>query len=442
MKTFVLLFTLMMCSLLSFETRSQISNIPNVLTAPVVLYDEGGNPLEDGSYTVSISLKDHDGNSLYDEEQQIEVVNHVASLLIGQGYVVGSTLTSPTGGLSREIFDVEGDISVEINVSGIQQAFESLILSSQPFAFISEYALTVADSSITTHSIKDGTITQDDLNETFLEDLRSTQAVDSDGNSITASSIQMVSGSNLANSGATTVQGVLQDLDQAINGVKALDVATVTSDLSELSTEVGDLESEFNSHLGNVSNPHSVTYSQTGAASASHDHDGRYLELDGTSTMSGSLNLGGQNITNVGTVDGVDVSAVADDVDDIREELSVAATEEDLSAIQSFTAIAFGKLYDTGSGAGHTMWCDGGRNMIQKQNTSASVGVCQFSDQASTTDYRVVWSLETNGCSSLQIATCEVYSKTTSQFSYRCECKAGSVIGTVSGFSASFVVYE
>lgn len=439
MKTFVLLSMLMMCSLLSFETHAQISNIPNVLTAPIVFYDEGGNPLEDGSYVVTVSLQDHEGNILYDEEQQIDVVNHVASLLIGQGYVVGSSFGSPTGGLSREVFDVEGDISVEISVSGVQQASESLILSSQPFAFISEYALTVADSSITTHSIKDGTITEEDLNETFLEELRSTQAVNGEGDAITANSIQMASGTNLANSGSSTVQGVLQDLDQSINAVKALDVASLSSDVDVLTTGLADVEvtlidvaSSLSNHTSSTGNPHGVTYSQVGAASATHDHDGRYLELDGTAIMIGNLDLGGQNITNVGTVDGVDVAAIANDVDD---------TQEDVSAIQSFTPIAFGRMYDTGSGDGQTMWCEGGRNMTQSQNNSRAEGLCKLSEPAGSGNYRVVWSIETSGCASPLMTACEIFSKTTGQFYYRCEC-LGSAPGTVSGFEASFVVYE
>lgn len=334
------LFILLALTLISITSNlyANMSTVPNVLTAPVVLYDEGGNPLEDGSYTVLVSLKDYEGHTLYDEEQQVEVVNHVVSLLIGQGYVPGSSLSAPAGGLTKEIFDVQGDVTVEIQVSGVQNAQETAILTSQPYSFISEKALTVSDAAITTHSIKDGTITADDLNESFLDELKSSQLVNEDGETITAKSIPVTSDANFANSGSSNVQGVLKDFDLSINAIKQLDVGTLGTDVDELSTTLS-------THMNNQSNPHGVTASQISAAPADHNHDGRYLKLDGSSPMQGHLNLGGHDITNLGSVSSLSTT-VADIQDDIVEIQNAAD-----ASVNEGEAVSFSSIEVTGSTA-------------------------------------------------------------------------------------------
>lgn len=55
---------------------------------------------------------------------------------------------------------------------------------------------------------------------------------------------------------------------------------------------------EARAHLDSTANPHGVTAAQAGAVAS-----------DGTIAMTGDLDVGGNNITNVGTVDGRDISA-------------------------------------------------------------------------------------------------------------------------------------
>lgn len=75
-------------------------------------------------------------------------------------------------------------------------------------------------------------------------------------------------------------------------------VGNATNTDSEVSTAV--------THSGTVTgNPHAVTYGQVGAASAGHNHDGDYLDLDGEDTMFGNIKMGSNKITELadGTLD-------------------------------------------------------------------------------------------------------------------------------------------
>jgi len=308
MKSLKLILVTIFISLTSVSlAHAKMTNVPNILSAPIVFFDEGGNPLIDGDYFITISLKDESQNTLYQEEQQISVSNHVAPIIIGQGYAVGSDLTSPAGGLSKEIFDVMGDVSVEIQIEGQQSTQEVAILTSQPYAFISDSALSVADGSINTYSIKDGSITEADLEPSFVDSLKNASFVDQDGQTITAKSISVTSDIGLNNSGASTIQSVLQDLDSAITSIKALNISGV--------------ESKLDSHITDAENT--------------------YVKLSG-STMTGDLNMNGNDVSNVGTVDGIDVSALNSSVNDHESRISSLEDPDQSMANLEITGIPTG----------------------------------------------------------------------------------------------------
>lgn len=280
------------------QAQASIVNVPNTLTAPVMLYDEGGNILEDGNYDITITLKDAIGISVYEEEQEVTVVSGVSAILIGQGYVPGTNHGSSAGGLSVAAFDVSGDISVEILVDGQSSPQQIATLSSQPYAFISEYAIGVASDAITTESIQDGTIISSDLDPSFLAELQTTAVVSASGSSVSDTDITLSDDTSLNNSGATTVSGALEDLDGAIDTLREVDL---NQSLATLSTEI----------------------------------DATYIKKDGTSSMTGGLNMGTQAITNVGNVDGVDVSALSTSTSELAA--SVSTLEASLGSIASET---------------------------------------------------------------------------------------------------------
>lgn len=280
------------------QAQASIVNVPNTLTAPVMLYDEGGNVLADGSYEITITLKDITGFSVYEEEQEVTVVSGVSAILIGQGYVPGTNHGSAAGGLSVDAFDVIGDISVEILVDGQSSPQQIATLSSQPYSFISEYAIGVASDAITTESIQDGTIIASDLDPSFLEELQTTTATGTSGSSVSDTDIALSDDTSLNNSGATTVSGALEDLDGAIDTLREVDL---NQSLETLSTEIA----------------------------------ATYVKKDGTSSMTGDLNMGTQAITNVGNVDGVDVSALSTSTSELAT--SVSTLESSLGSIASQT---------------------------------------------------------------------------------------------------------
>lgn len=269
---FLTLMTLTLVSLT--QAKASIVNVPNTLTAPVMLYDEGGNILADGSYEVTITLKDASDSAVYEEEQEVNVVNGVAAILIGQGYVPGTNHASAAGGLSVETFNVSGDVSVEILVDGQSSPQQIATLSSQPYSLISEYAISVASDAITTESIQDGTIIVSDLDPSFLAELQTTSLVSSSGSAITASDIAIPESTSLNNSGETTVNGVLEDFDSAIDTLRNVNI---DQSIDTLSTEIA----------------------------------ATYVKKDGTTSMTGDFNMGTKAITSVGNVDGVDVSALS-----------------------------------------------------------------------------------------------------------------------------------
>ena len=254
----IALIVLFIFCFLAKTASALITNVPPVLTAPMVFYDEGGNVLADGSYGVTIELKDIQAAVLYEEEQVVSVVNGVAALSIGLGSEVGSDYSLAAAGLSLDVFQTGGDVTVEIMVEGQSTTHTAAILGSQPYAFISEYALSVAPDVVSSVGIMDGTIVSADLDPAFLLSLQTTMADDASDD-------------------------VLHDADLA----QSLEVVAET-----------------------------------------------YLNKDGSLIMTGNLDLGGNDVTNIGSIDGVDVAALRTEVNNLD---AVFATNDELATHAALT---------------------------------------------------------------------------------------------------------
>lgn len=246
--TLIILFTAIFFG--STARAMTMSHVPSVLSAPVVLYDEANNVIADGEYKITISLLDDNHNELYAEEQIITVNKGLAQITIGQGYATGSDLTSPAGGLSWDIFSTSGDISVEIAVEGQTNPQEITVLGSQPYSFIAERALSVTDDSITSDKIKNGTITEEDLDEGLLVKLSGGSS------SSTPSSTQTLSGSvvidsknvsvsssiGLNNASGSNVFEILQGLDSSLDVLRD---THLEQGMSSLEKKIGNLDSIY-----------------------------------------------------------------------------------------------------------------------------------------------------------------------------------------------------
>ncbi|MBF0107376.1 MAG: hypothetical protein HQM16_18860 [Deltaproteobacteria bacterium] len=313
-KNMIIILTIILITALN--ASASVTQVPDIISAPVVLYDEGNNLLGDGDYTLTIAFKDKSGTYLYTEEQNVSVKNGVAHIVLGAGYAVGSAFASPAGGLSYDVFNVDGDVMVEVLVEGQTNPQEISILATQPYAFISQYAVTVANDSITSNKIKDGTIRAEDLDATFLEGLisqdksivssASSQASAPEGY-VSANEVSVSSDIGLNNASGNTVYKVLQGLDNAIDTLRGVDL---NQSLNDINTNVEEVSANLIKEIETVSTNLSTNY----------------IKKDGSNPMTADLKMGGKNIINVGTVDGVDVSDLKDDVGTVKTRVSTLET--------------------------------------------------------------------------------------------------------------------
>ncbi len=249
--------------LITFQAQASIEQVPGVISAPVVLYDDGSNALADGQYSVIVAFKDSLDSVLFTEEHLVDVRNGVALISLGNGFVVGSGQTTSSGGLDVSVFDVATDISVEILVEGQSNPQELTILGSQPYAFISQKAITVVDDAITSSQIRNGSIKEEDLDESLVQALQGNSAVlvsDGEGGytavDVSASQVAVSSDIGLNNASGTTLDVVLQDLDNAIDTLRGTD----------LDQSLESVNSSLSSHSSAASGVHGVTGNVVGTS--------------------------------------------------------------------------------------------------------------------------------------------------------------------------------
>lgn len=433
MKRLTVIFLLFIMTFIQSAFADDMSQVPGILSAPVVLYDEGSNLLPDGEYNLIVTFSDSLGTTLFSEQHIAVVRNGVSFLTLGSGYAIDSNFSSSSGGLTVDVFNVSSDIVVEILVEGQSKPQELAVLTSQPYAFISEMALSVAEDSITTSKIKDGSIHEEDLDESLVEMIQEGSSIKIDQGEgdidLNASHIQVSPSIGLNNATGSTVEKVLQGLDDSIDMLRGTDLG---------------------SHEAKSSGVHGVTGSVVGTTDTQSLQN---KSIDSTNSInavaikSGSLSdsVIPASITRDTELDAVEskvdqtiIDLIAYNISLSQNQSDVASLDDRVSAIEPYTAVAFGKMYDTGSGSGQTMWCAGGRNIT---TSGSSTGTCSFTSSLNSSDYQVVWGIQKHGCSLGYTMICEIENKTASQFSYDCFCH-GAFRQSISQFEASFVVYE
>jgi len=426
-KIIFILAVILLCGQL-FEAQAAITQVPVLMSAPVVLYDEANNILADGDYVVTIGLTDLTGATLFTEEQTVSIRDGVCHLAVGQGFAVGSNFTSPSGGLDWSLFNRDGDISVEILVEGQVNPQAVAVLGAQPYSYIAQYALDIADDTITSDKIADGSIREADLSADLLSSL-STGSADSSGaaasaeTSVDAANVTVSSSISLSNAPGSNLATVLQGLDAAIGAIRDIDLQQSVADIStsianlgstyatdtELSSAVTGVNSSISS-LNSTINSLDSTYATDSALSAVSDAK---VNKSGDS-MTGDLNMGGQSITNVNLVDDVDVSILQQDVDnilnpDVSGEVSSGAIPQ---AIRPF---AYGTIKSTSTNS-PTRTCSG-------YNIETA---CTFpvSSAPASSNYTVLLTPSRSfaGCFGYPGGSCVAAGKTTSTFSVTCTC--------------------
>lgn len=263
----------------SVGARADFTGVPGVLSAPVILYDDGGNPLPDGEYGVTVTFKGSDGATLFEERHAASVVNGVAALTLGAGDAADADEYS--GGLSGDIFLASDEITVEIRVDGLSIVQEAAVLGSQPYAFVSDYAIGVAPDAVTGTSIRDGSVTENDLEPSFLAALRPFLEVSVGGEEggsaavLTADVITVGADSTFDNSAAMTVDGVLRDLDASLSSLRAVEFPDL----------LGEVGAELEGHAQAASGVHGVIGDLVGTSDVQAVSN---KVLDETNVISGS----------------------------------------------------------------------------------------------------------------------------------------------------------
>lgn len=404
MKIITTLLAVLILSIPSFnnaqaDTSAAITSVPVLMSAPVVLYDEANNVLADGNYVVTIGLFDSAGAALFSEEQNVPVRNGVAHIAVGQGFAVGSNFTSPSAGLDWTLFNHQGDITVEILVEGQANPQEVAVLGTQPYSFVSQYSLSVADNAISSAQIADGSIQESDLSVdllAFLSFLSATsESTASTSISIDAANVNIPSSMSLSNAPGSNLATVLQGLDAAIGTIRDIDLQ---QSLTNISTTLTALD---NTYATDAELSSAITTINTTKLSKSGD------------TMTGDLNMGGNNIVNVNLVDGVDVGALKQDVNGI---LTPTGSVSDAAIPQALRPFAYGTIAST-SASSPTRSCSGYN--IQSD--------CDFSSSPTNNNYTVILTPTRSfglggSCTGYYGGSCRTTNKTTATFTVACTC--------------------
>lgn len=420
MKFFFLLFFLFV----AFSARAEITNIPNMVSAPVVLYDEANNVLSDGDYFVTITLADFEGQVLYSEEQQTKVFNGAAHLSIGQGYVAGSGLTVSTGGLSTDVFQHDGEISIAVQVQGQLNSQEITVLGSQPYAFVSDHALTIANDSVTSLQIHDGSITRDDISALFLQELFP---------ELNAGGVLIDDDLQFNNIQGTTVGSALVALDTAVGSLQtsvtdaedeisaqATELEIHTQELSEnaslistLESDVTGLEGEISTVEGNVAAVSTnVAGLQGGVGALSSNVSGLQADVDSLSSSMSSMS------TNLSVLQS-DTSSLSDTVNGHTSQINALDTRVTVLETEPEPALEL-TVDDIPSpiqprAYGHRLnnTCTRGYNVASN---------CQFVDPLPDANYVVI--LTPHGLAAQQV-TCKAVLQTTMGFNMLCHGELG-----------------
>jgi len=262
---------LMLLTIIAFPIYAQ--SIPKYFNYQAVLFDDGGNPLSDGPTILNIKILDESMGIVYEEEQEVEIVSGIASVMIGSG--VNPYDSVPTGGVDIEAIKPDGSRYLEVQAEGYP-AETLLEIVSVPYSTYADIALNVANRTIDSAKIKEGSIKMEHFTDNLLSEIEDRIIGEDDSrivvmrdefsnykntisNSSGAQNVGVIS--DFSNSNAKNIQDVLSDFD--------LSIRKRAEETKIIYNELESNQSSYDSHTNNRNNPHQVTAAQTGAATAS-----------------------------------------------------------------------------------------------------------------------------------------------------------------------------
>lgn len=246
------------------------SEVPPYINFQSVLRDDGGNVITDNFLDIEIKILDQDGDQLYYELQPgVQVVRGAINVMIGEGVVPGSSPSAPTGGVPPDDLDPSSGSKFLQVQFGSNQPSEPMELGSVPYAVYAERALGLAPN-ILTADVPDVFVTEEEL-AAAIAPLDPTPSDD-----LTTATIF-----------GGDVSGPYNDLQLGSGVVDSNEIATGAVETSEIANGT-------------------ITTSDLNTSSV----DGRYVNVSGD-TMTGDLSMSGNDLTSVGSVDGVNLNSAS-----------------------------------------------------------------------------------------------------------------------------------
>lgn len=193
------------------------TSLPPLINFQSVLLDEGGNLLPSGPTTVQFQILDENHAAIYSENQTIEVVKGAVAALIGNG---SDNKGASTGGIPDDIFAGGAPRYLQVQVTG-HAPEDPMTIVPVPYAQWSETCATVSDGGVKTASIAKAAVgfeslAPDVVSKLAAEMSKSQGVVTAQSLNATGGATQVGVEAKFINSGSSTVQGVLQDIDLAV----------------------------------------------------------------------------------------------------------------------------------------------------------------------------------------------------------------------------------
>lgn len=290
-------------------------SLPPLINFQSVLLDEGGNLLPSGPTTVQFQILDENQAPIYSETQSVEVVKGAVNALVGNG---SDTKGVTTGGIPEDIFAGGAPRYLQVQV-GSHAPEDPMTIVPVPYAQWSQTCATVADGAVAAGKIAKAAVGFENLAPDVVSKLASVLTAQSLGSNGGATQIGVAA--KFINSGSSSVQGVLQDIDLSVKkrqeettfltGKLNQEVTNRTNSISEVKKQFdpnesnslaqklnqeADTRSKTDINLQGQIDPIKTTLQDINNISGKLKLD----HLEPSSSAVSDLNMGGKKITNLG----------------------------------------------------------------------------------------------------------------------------------------------
>ncbi|MFH1653247.1 MAG: hypothetical protein ABIE74_04235 [Pseudomonadota bacterium] len=295
--------TLMAAMMLLITTVGHAAEtIPPYIYFNAYVTDGGGNLLDDGPIDVIFRIYDINNVLLYSEKQAVNILNGKAVASIGAG--VSLDTGAKMNGIPADVLKPSLDPRLEVEFVGYP-AYGPDPFGAAPFSYYSQYAIGVMEGGVTASSIAKGAVEYDHLSANAKDELideitggkdKSELVFQSDMVSFYRDPVQAtmigIRPTPAYGAGQNTLQGNMDSLDAAISTVR---LETKQERDDRIAADTG-LQT-------------AITNETMARSTADSSLDTRVTAVEaGVVSPQQDLNMNGHAITNVTTVDGVDVS--------------------------------------------------------------------------------------------------------------------------------------